>query len=104
MLAHGGNPDAVSEDDFQSVMVALQDGLFGNKALSYINAALATGVFNYIRSANSKAYEIKDLLGSMTDYVFRPLSDEEQQELANSRLLAFMAMRPGAPKVLHGND
>ncbi len=104
MIAHGANPDAVSEEDYQLVMVALHDGLFGNKALSHINAALTTGVFNYIRPANAKAYEIKDTIGTMHDYVFRPLSEIEQQELANSRLLAFMSMRPGAPEVLNGNN
>jgi hypothetical protein len=101
MLAHGANPDAMSEDDYQLVMVALGDGLIGNKAVANINGMLTTGVFNYLRASNSQAYKLEDILGVMHKYIYKPLSDEEAQNLASQRLLAFMSMNPNSPEVLH---
>jgi hypothetical protein len=100
MLAHGANPDAMGEDDFELVMVALNDGLFGNKALINVNGALTTGVFNYIRSQNAQAYKLQDVLGIMHDYIYRPLTDEEKQNLVNEQLLTFMTMKPDVPDLL----
>jgi len=100
MLAHGANPDVMSEDDYELVMVALNDGLFGNKSLLNVNGALTTGVFNYIRSQNAKAYSLQDVLGIMHDYIYKPLSEEEKKQLVNERLLAFMSMNPKAPNLL----
>lgn len=101
MLAHGANPDAMSEDDYELVMVALNDGLFGNKSLLNVNGALTTGVFNYIRSQNASAYTLKDVIGIMHDYIYKPLTEAEKKELANQQLLAFMAMKPGSPEILN---
>lgn len=100
MLAHGANPDAMSEDDYELVMVALNDGLFGNKSLINVNGALTTGVFNYIRSQNAQAYSLQDIIGVMHDYIYRPLSEEEKRQLANERLLTFMSMKPDVPDLL----
>jgi hypothetical protein len=100
MLAHGANPDVMSEDDYELVMVALNDGLIGNKAVLTVNGGLTTGVFNYIRSQNAKAYTLKDVLGVMHDYIYRPLSDEEKRNLANEQLLTFMTMKPDVPDLL----
>lgn len=100
MLAHGSNPDAMSEDDYELVMVALNDGLFGNKSLINVNGALTTGVFNYIRNVNSKAYNLQDVIGIMHDYIYKPLTEKEKKELANQRLLAFMSMKADAPDLL----
>lgn len=100
MLAHGANPDAMGEDDYELVMVALNDGLIGNKAALTINGALTTGVFNYIRTQNAKAYTLKDVLGVMHDYIYRPLTDEEKRNLVNEQLLTFMTMKPNVPDLL----
>lgn len=100
MLAHGANPDVMSEDDYELVMVALNDGLFGNKSLINVNGALTTGVFNYIRSQNAPAYTLENIIGIMHDYIYRPLSEEEKKQLANERLLAFMSMKPDVPDLL----
>lgn len=100
MLAHGANPDAMGEDDYELVMVALNDGLFGNKALLNVSGALTTGVFNYIRSQNASAYSLKDIIGIMHDYIYKPLSEEEKKQLANQQLLAFMSMKPDSQKFL----
>lgn len=96
MLAHGGNPDAMSEDDFNLVMVAINDGFIGNKILLNTIGLLTTGVFNYIRNANSKSYSLQDIIGLAYDYIYRPMTDEQKAEEANQRLLTFMQMMPGA--------
>ena len=96
LLAQGGDPDAMSEDDFNLVMIAINDGIIGNKVLLNTLGLLTTGVFNYIRNANSKSYELKEILGLSYDYVYRPLSDEQKAKEANNRLLTFMQMMPGA--------
>ncbi len=93
----------MSEPDFESVMVALNDGLFGNKVLLNTIGYLTTGVFNYIRSANSPAYSLQSILGVAYDYIYRPLSDSEKQEQVNQKLLAFMAVSPGANGRLSSN-
>jgi hypothetical protein len=96
LLAHGGNPDAMSEDDFSAVMIALNDGFIGNKVLLNTLGLLTTGVFNYIRGANSKAYVLSEILGLSYDYIYKPMTDKQKAEEANQRLLMFMQMSPGA--------
>ena len=96
MLAHGANPDVMSEDDFESVMVALNDGLIGNKKILNTLGYLTTGVFNYMRPQNTPAYTLQNVMGIVYDYIYKPLDDEEKKELANQNLLAFMSMAPGS--------
>jgi hypothetical protein len=62
VLAHGGDPDAMSEDDFSSIMIALNDGFIGNKVLLNTLGLLTTGVFNYIRGGNAKAYTLNEII------------------------------------------
>lgn len=98
MLAHGANPDAMSEHDYELVMVALNDGLFGNKSLLSVTGALTTGAFNYIRSQSSKAYTLHDVIGIMHDYIYPPISEQEKKNLVSENLLAFMSMNPNSAK------
>ncbi len=100
MLAHGANPNAMSEDDYELVMVALNDGLFGNKILANVSGLLTTGVFNYIRNANSRAYTLQDVLGIFHKYIYQPLTEEQSKNAVNEKLLAFMSMNPNADKYL----
>lgn len=103
ILAHGGNPDAMSEDDFELVMVAFNDGLIGNKTLLTTFGSLTTGIFNYIRSNGAKAYELKEILGIAYDYIYKPLTEEEKEEEKNQRLLNFIHMMPGATNKFNKN-
>lgn len=96
MLAHGANPDAMSEDDFRVVMVALNDGLLGNKAVLMTLGAFTAGVFNYIRQPSAKPYGMADILGIAYDYIHPPLSEEEKKNQVNENLLAFMSSMPEA--------
>jgi len=86
----------MSEPDFQSVMVALNDGFIGNKGILNTLGYLTTGVFNYMRTANSPAYSLQSIIGVAYDYIYRPLSAEEKQSQVNQKLLAFMSISPGA--------
>lgn len=104
MLAHGANPDAMTEEDFELVMVALNDGLIGNKVVINTLGYLTTAVFNYMRSQNAPSYSLQGILGIMHDYIYKPLSDEEKRQMANQRLLEFMTMKPGAPNLLKPKD
>lgn len=96
LLAHGSDPDAMSEDDFNLVMVAINDGFIGNKVVLNTLGLLTTGVFNYIRNMNSQAYTLQNVIGLAYDYIYRPLTDEQKAEETNQRLLMFMQMMPGA--------
>lgn len=96
MLAHGTDPDAVSEDDYRLVMVAFSDGLIGNRGVLNTMGSLTTGIFNYIRSSNAKAYSLQDVIGSAYDYIYPPLTDEQKKNAANEKLLSFISMMPGA--------
>ena len=77
----------MSEEDYQMVMVALNDGLFGNKVLANINGLLTTGVFNYIRNANSRAYTLQDVLGIFHKYIYQPLTEEQIIELCKKLII-----------------
>lgn len=83
----------------ESVMVALNDGLIGNKAVLIALSSLTAGVFNFMRSEGGRTYEMRDILGQVYDYVFRPLTDEERAAQANERLLAFMQLAPGGERL-----
>lgn len=96
LLAHGANPDAMSEDDFNVVMIAINDGFIGNKIILNTLGLLTTGVFNYIRGGNSKAYTLNEILGLSYEYIYRPLTEQQKAEEANKRLLLFMQMMPGS--------
>lgn len=83
----------------ESVMVALNDGLIGNKAVLIALSALTAGVFNFMRSEGGRGYEMQDILGQVHDYIFRPLTDAEKQAQANERLLTFMQLAPGGERL-----
>jgi hypothetical protein len=96
MLAHGANPDAMGEDDFRLVMIALNDGFIGNKQILNSIGSLTAGVFNYIRGKHQDAYKLKDIIGLAYDYIYAPLTEEQKQNDVNNKLLAFISMMPGS--------
>ena len=74
--------------------------MLGNKALLLALSALTTGNLNSKMQKTAKPFEMKDVLPSTHDYIVPPLSDEQQREQANQRLLAFVAMKPGSEAFL----
>lgn len=96
MLAHGANPDAMSEDDYRLVMVAINDGFIGNKQLLNSIGNLTAGVFNYIRQQNQQPYKLQNIIGLAYDYIYAPLTEEQKRDDVNNKLLAFISMMPGS--------
>lgn len=96
MLAHGANPDAMSEDDYRLVMVAINDGFIGNKQLLNSIGSLTAGVFNHIRQQNQQPYKLQNIIGLAYDYIYAPLTEEQKRDDVNNKLLAFISMMPGS--------
>ena len=85
-------------------MVSLSDGIIGNKKILNTLGYLTTGVFNYMRGSNSPAYTLQNIMGTVYDYIYKPLTDEEKQNQANQSLLAFISMAPGSKENLNGKS
>lgn len=100
ILAHGGNPDAMTEDDFQLVMVAINDGFIGNKKILNTLGLLTSGVFNYLRKSGSTPYSLQDIIGNTFEYLYMPMTDSEKKLHTNNQLLLFMQSRQDAPEAL----
>jgi hypothetical protein len=96
VLAHGGDPDAMSEDDFRLIMVSYADGIIGNKKVLSTLGSLTAGVFNYLRSEQSKTYDLEDIIGTAHDYIYPPLTEEQKQNDVNERLKMFVFSRSGS--------
>jgi hypothetical protein len=71
------------------------DGLVGNFGVLTQIATLTNGVFNYMRPANSPPYKLANILGNAYDYLYPPLTEQQQKQQANEQLLAFMSQAPG---------
>lgn len=84
----------------RNIEIMFNDGVIGNKALLLSLSALTTGNLNSKLKPESKKYVMKDILPSTYDYIIPPLSDEELKSQANSQLLAFMSLSPGASQYL----
>lgn len=98
MIFNGHTKQSVAELD-EVTMAQMQtmyvDGLIGNRALIEVLGVLTNGVFNYMRSANSPTYKLSNIIGNAYDYIYPPLTEEEQKQKANDQLLAFMSQAPG---------
>jgi hypothetical protein len=57
---------------------------------------LTAGIYNYLREKNSQQYKLKDIIPKAYDYIYRPLTPEEEQDKTQQTLKAFMAAQ--APK------
>ena len=84
----------------RNIEIALSDGFIGNKGILLALSNLATGNLNTKLAKGARSFTMKDILPSTHDYIVPPLSEQEQRELANDQLLAFMASAPGAEKFL----
>jgi uncharacterized protein YggU (UPF0235/DUF167 family) len=84
----------------QNIEIMLSDGFIGNKAILLALSALTTGNLNAKLKPNAKSFSMQDILPSTHDYIVPPLTEEEQREQANKKLMAFMAASPKAPESL----
>jgi len=76
--------------------------LIGNFGILTQLATLTNGVFNYMRTANSPPYKLANILGSAYDYIYPPLTAEQQNAAVNDSLLAFMSQAHGFDKTKFG--
>jgi len=103
LTAHGTDPDAVDEEVFNDICVLYHDGLIGNTGIIETLGNLTAGVYNYLRSANAPAYKLKDIIPTIYDYIYPPVSDDNKRQDVNNKLIAFALLNPGAPKQFFGN-
>lgn len=92
MWANGANPNEVDEETFRQICVLYADGFIGNRAVLETLGNLTAGVYNYMRSSNTKAYKLKDIIGKAYDYLY---PSQENTFNANEALSAYVTMAKG---------
>jgi len=105
MIFNGHTLDTIEELDdvtLANIQTMYADGLLGNYGILTQIASLTNGVFNYMRPANSPPYKLANILGSAYDYIYPPLTEEQQKAVVNDSLLAFMSQANGFDKTKFG--
>ena len=105
MVFNGHTLDSIAEIDdvtMANIQTMYADGLVGNYGILTQIASLTNGVFNYMRPANSPPYKLANILGSAYDYIYPPLTEEQQKAAVNDSLLAFMQQANGFDKTMFG--
>lgn len=96
MYAHGADPDAIDVETFNDICVMYNDGLIGNRGTLEVFGSLTAGIYNYIRPQNKPAYKLKDIIPQVYDYLYPPLTAEEQYNKTQQDLKSIMLAN--APK------
>lgn len=98
MIFNGHTHDSLAQLD-EVTMTRIQtmyaDGIIGNQGTLTLLGQLTTGVFNYMRPANTPDYKLPKIIGPSYDYIMPPLSPEQQKEQVNNALKTFMTAAPG---------
>lgn len=105
MIFNGHTLETIEELDdvtLASIQTMYADGMIGNYGILTQLATLTNGVFNYMRPASSPPYKLANILGSAYDYIYPPLSAEQQKAAVNDSLLAFMSQANGFDKTKFG--
>lgn len=105
MIFNGHTLETIEELDdvtLVNIQTMYADGLLGNYGILTQLATLTNGVFNYMRTANSPPYKLANILGSAYDYIYPPLTQEQQKAAVNDSLLAFMSQANGFDKTKFG--
>jgi hypothetical protein len=103
MIFNGHTLETIQEIDdvtMANIQTMYADGLVGNYGLLTQIATLTSGVFNYMRTANSPPYKLANILGSAYDYIYPPLPESTKQAAVNDSLLIFMTQAQGFDKKL----
>lgn len=72
------------------------DGVIGNHGVIEVLGGLTAGIYNYFRTKETKPFKLKDIIPKAYDYIYRPLTPEEEQNKTQDTLKMFMAAN--APK------
>lgn len=99
-MAHGTDPATVDEATFNDICIMYADGIIGNRGVLEVLGTLTAGQFNKMLPSGKSAYKLSDIIGNAYDYIHPPLSEEDQKELVNQKLISFAMMNPKAPKKL----
>lgn len=83
--------DSLDEETFTELQVMYADGLLGNSAIYDALTPITTGVFNYIRPANTPAYRSEQIFSWVNEYKKNPEFDVKPSD----GLLLFMSQAPG---------
>jgi hypothetical protein len=105
MIFNGHTLDTIEELDdvtLANIQTMYADGMIGNYGILTQIATLTNGVFNYMRPASSPPYKLANILGSAYDYIYPPLTEEQQKAAVNDSLLAFMSQANGFDKTKFG--
>jgi hypothetical protein len=98
MIFNGHTHDTLADIDdvtMAQIQTMYTDGLIGNNGVLEVLGSLTAGVFNYMRTANSPAYKLANILGNAYDYIYPPLTEQDKKQAANDSLLTFMTQAPG---------
>lgn len=105
MIFNGHTLETIEELDdvtLANIQTMYADGMIGNYGILTQLATLTNGVFNYMRTANSPPYKLANILGNAYDYIYPPLTAEQQKAAVNDSLLAFMSQANGFDKTKFG--
>jgi len=105
MIFNGHTLETIEELDdvtLANIQTMYADGMVGNYGILTQIASLTNGVFNYMRPASSPPYKLANILGSAYDYIYPPLTEEQQKAAVNDSLLAFMSQANGFDKTKFG--
>ncbi len=105
MIFNGHTLETIEELDdvtLANIQTMYADGLIGNFGILTQLATLTNGVFNYMRPPNTPTYKLANILGSAYDYIYPPLTAEQQKAAVNDSLLAFMSQAHGFDKTKFG--
>ena len=86
-MAHGADFSTIDEETFRDICVMYSDGVIGNNAILQTLGSLTGAVYNYMRSPNSRAYQLEDIITRVYHYMYPPQNTTED---ASEALLLFM--------------
>lgn len=98
MIFNGHTHESIAAlDDVTMLQIQTMyaDGLVGNRQILEVLGTLTAGVFNYMRSENAPPYKLANIINLAYDYLYPPLSPEDQQKAVTNGLVAFMTQAPG---------
>jgi hypothetical protein len=102
LTAHGTDPDNIDEETFTDICIMYNDGMIGNGVLIQVLGLLTAGQFNKMLSPGKRSYKLQDIIPTIYDYIYPPLTEQDKKKQISDQLLAFAMMHPGAPKQLTG--
>lgn len=107
MIFNGHTPESIAELDeikMAQIQTMYADGVIGNESLIQLLGTLISGVFNYIRPANTSPYKLQNIIGAPYDYIYPAETDEQKAEAVNNSLLTFLSQAPGFQPSIFGLD